>query len=68
MSNTLNPLEGEYRMTIYFVRRGHPDYKNDCLTELGKKQAQRAAAHLRDFGIEEIYASTKGRAMEPRSL
>ena len=51
-------------MIIYFVRHGHPDYKNDCLTELGKKQAQRAAAHLRDFGIEEIYASTKGRAME----
>ena len=51
-------------MTIYFVRHGHPDYKNDCLTELGKKQAQKAAERLRDSGIETIYASTKGRAME----
>ena len=41
-------------MTIYFVRHGHPDYKNDCLTELGKKQAQKAAERLRDSGIETI--------------
>ena len=26
-------------MLIYFVRHGHPNYKDDCLTELGKNQA-----------------------------
>ena len=26
-------------MKIYFIRHGDPDYKNDCLTELGRKQA-----------------------------
>lgn len=51
-------------MLIYFIRHGHPDYKNDCLTELGKAQAERASERLSTFGIEQIYASTKGRAME----
>ena len=51
-------------MKIYFVRHGHPDYKKDCLTELGHKQAAAAAERLRDSGIERIYASTHGRALE----
>ncbi len=51
-------------MKIYFVRHGHPDYKTDCLTELGHKQAAAAAERLKDCGIERIYASTKGRAMQ----
>lgn len=41
-----------------------PDYKNDCLTVLGKKQAAKAAEHLKNFRIEQIFSSTKGRAME----
>lgn len=51
-------------MKIYFVRHGHPDYKLDCLTELGQKQAAVAAEYLRDSGIEVIYSSTKGRAVQ----
>ena len=51
-------------MIIYFVRHGHPDYKNDCLTPLGKKQAERAAEVISALGVDEIYASTKGRAIE----
>ena len=51
-------------MKIYFVRHGHPDYKNDCLTELGHLQAQAAAERMKDCGFSEIYASTKGRAMQ----
>ena len=30
-------------MRMIFVRHGHPDYKNDCLTDLGRKQAEAAA-------------------------
>lgn len=51
-------------MKIYFVRHGHPDYKNDCLTELGHKHAEAAANRLKDSGIESIFSSSKGRALQ----
>ena len=51
-------------MKIYFVRHGHPNYENDCLTPLGHMQAEAAAERLKDFGIETIYSSTKGRALQ----
>ena len=56
--------ERTFKMKIYFVRHGHPDYKLDCLTELGHNQAAIAAENLRDSGIEAIYSSTKGRAVQ----
>ncbi len=51
-------------MKIIFVRHGHPDYINDCLTKLGHEQAEKAAVRLKDEGIEEIYSSPYGRAYE----
>lgn len=51
-------------MRIIFVRHGHPDYRNDCLTELGRVQAAAAAERLKDEGISEIHASSHGRAVE----
>ncbi len=51
-------------MRIVFVRHGEPDYKNDCLTEIGRKQAVQAAERLLSEGIEEIYSSPLGRAYE----
>lgn len=51
-------------MYIYFVRHGHPDYKTDTLTALGHKQAEAAAERLKDCGIEKIFSSAKGRAMQ----
>ena len=51
-------------MRIIFVRHGHPNYVNDCLTELGHKHAVAAAERLKDEGISEIYSSTCGRAYE----
>lgn len=51
-------------MRIIFVRHGHPDYKVDCLTELGHLQAEAAAQRLKDEPISAIYSSTKGRAVE----
>ena len=51
-------------MRIIFVRHGHPNYVNDCLTELGHKHAAAAAERLKDEGISEIYSSTCGRACE----
>ena len=51
-------------MKIYFVRHGHPNYVDDCLTELGHKQAVAAAERLKNCGIERIFSSTKGRAVQ----
>lgn len=51
-------------MKIYFVRHGHPDYKNDCLTELGHKHAEAVANRLEDSGIERIFSSSKGRDLQ----
>lgn len=51
-------------MRIIFVRHGHPDYKLDCLTDLGHAQAEAAAQRLKDEPICAVYSSTNGRAVE----
>ena len=51
-------------MRIYFIRHGHPNYAEDRLTELGHLQAEACARRLANSGIERIYASTMGRAMQ----
>lgn len=51
-------------MRIIFVRHGHPNYADDCLTELGHKHAAAAAERLKNEGIEQIFSSTCGRAYE----
>lgn len=51
-------------MKIYFVRHGHPDYEKDCLTEIGHLQAAAAAERLKECGIEKVFSSTKGRAIQ----
>ena len=51
-------------MRIIFVRHGHPNYKNDCLTELGHLHAQAAAERLRGEKIDRIFSSSCGRAAE----
>ena len=51
-------------MRIVFVRHGHPNYKGDCLTELGHEQAKAAAEVLANERPIKIYASPLGRAQE----
>ena len=51
-------------MNIIFVRHGHPDYKNDCLTELGHVQAEAAAERLKNEKVDKIFSSSCGRAYE----
>lgn len=55
-------------MRIVFVRHGHPDYSNDCLTPLGQRHALAAAKRLEGVGIGQIFASTRGRAMETAQI
>ena len=51
-------------MRLLFIRHGHPNYKLDKLTELGHLQAEAAAERLASEGIDRIYASSCGRAVE----
>ena len=51
-------------MKILFIRHGHPNYEKNCLTQLGHRHAAAAALRLKDEGIEEIYSSPFGRAVE----
>ena len=51
-------------MKIIFVRHGHPNYKDDCLTELGHPQAEAAAERLKDEKIDKIFSSSCGRAVQ----
>ena len=51
-------------MRLILVRHGHPDYKNDCLTDLGHLQAKAAAERLSKEKIDKFYSSSCGRAYE----
>ncbi|MBR4941703.1 MAG: histidine phosphatase family protein [Clostridia bacterium] len=51
-------------MKLYLVRHGDPNYRDDCITELGKLQAAAAAERLRHSGIEKIFSSSCGRAVQ----
>jgi probable phosphoglycerate mutase len=55
-------------MRIVFVRHGDPDYANDRLTSLGRRQAYAAAVRLREERIEKIYSSPMGRATETAGI
>lgn len=54
-------------MRIYFIRHGHPNYALDCLTDIGRLQAEACAERLKDAGIQKIFSSSQGRAKETAS-
>ena len=51
-------------MKIIFVRHGHPDYRKDCLTEIGHLHGKAVAERLRNEKIDRICSSSCGRARE----
>jgi len=51
-------------MKIIFVRHGHPDYRKDCLTEIGHLHGNAVGLRLRDEKIDRICSSSCGRARE----
>lgn len=51
-------------MKIIFIRHGHPNYAEDCLTDIGHLEASAAAERLKDEKIDKMYASSCGRAYE----
>ncbi|MCL2765924.1 MAG: histidine phosphatase family protein [Treponema sp.] len=51
-------------MLLYIIRHGEPDYQTDSLTENGQKQADALAERLCTHGLDEIYSSPLGRAVQ----
>jgi len=51
-------------MLLYIIRHGEPDYATDSLTVNGKKQADALAERLSTHGLDEIYSSPLGRAIQ----
>ena len=44
-------------MRVFFIRHGHPNYKDDCLTDLGRKQAAAMAERMANESVGEIISS-----------
>ena len=59
---------GGFIMKIYFVRHGHPDYKNDCLTELGHKQGKQRQSGLRIVESSVSFLRQRGDHSKQRSI
>ncbi len=51
-------------MLLFFIRHGDPIYDPDCLTPLGRRQAEAIARRLSRYGLDQIYMSSSGRAMQ----
>ncbi|MCL2819240.1 MAG: histidine phosphatase family protein [Oscillospiraceae bacterium] len=51
-------------MLLYIIRHGEPDYSTDSLTKNGKEQARALANRLCSHGLDEVYSSPLGRAVE----
>jgi probable phosphoglycerate mutase len=51
-------------MLLYVIRHGEPDYATDSLTVTGQRQAVALAERMCAHGLDEIYASPLGRAVQ----
>ena len=49
-------------MLLFYVRHGDPIYNPDSLTPFGERQAEAVGKMLRNFRINDVYASTSERA------
>lgn len=51
-------------MLLYIIRHGDPDYATDTLTERGMLQAEAVGKRLAASGINRVFCSPMGRAMQ----
>lgn len=51
-------------MILDLIRHGDPNYAEDSLTDLGKREAEALAAYMASSGLTHLYASSLGRAQE----
>ena len=55
-------------MRLLFIRHGDPDYKNDCLNEIGLKEARALAALRPRLDLGTCYVSPLGRSQETAAI
>lgn len=55
-------------MRLLFVRHGDPDYQNDCLNEIGLKEAQALAALRPQLDFGTCFVSPLGRSQETAAV
>lgn len=55
-------------MRLLFIRHGDPDYQNDCLNEIGLKEAQALAALRPRMDLGTCYVSPLGRSQETAAI
>lgn len=51
-------------MRLYIIRHGDPDYENNTITPAGHLEAEALAKHLKNVGLDKIYYSPLGRAID----
>ena len=51
-------------MKLFIIRHGDPDYANDCLTPLGKRQAEALGRRFANTDLDMVFISPLGRAQE----
>lgn len=51
-------------MHLIFIRHGDPDYKNDTLTEKGRREAALLAERVSKWKVDDFYVSPYGRAQD----
>jgi len=51
-------------MRLYIIRHADPDYENNTITEYGHREAAALAERLGTEGIDRIYSSPMGRALD----
>jgi len=51
-------------MRLYIIRHADPDYANNTITPAGQAEGGALAAHIQTLGVDEIYSSPQGRAID----
>lgn len=55
-------------MRLLFIRHGDPDYRHDCLTDVGIREAQALARLAPELDLGTCYVSPLGRAQETAAI
>ncbi len=51
-------------MRLYIIRHAHPDYENNTITDIGRREAEALSSRLEAEAINRIYTSPLGRAVD----
>ncbi len=51
-------------MRLYIIRHADPDYPNNTITAQGRREAEALAKRLATVGLNRIYSSPLGRALD----